>query len=65
MSAQSTHNSPEYDFGEILDAIIEPLLRMCEASVEKFSHIEQHIYIINCMHYIKVIYHILIIIINN
>ncbi|CAO3609200.1 unnamed protein product [Cunninghamella echinulata] len=53
MATQSTSNLPEFDFGEILDAIVEPLLRTCESSVEKFSYIEQHIYMINCMEHIK------------
>ncbi|KAI8092737.1 oligomeric Golgi complex subunit 6 [Halteromyces radiatus] len=53
MATQPVNDLPEFDFGEILDAIVEPLLQMCEASVEKLNKVDNHIYMINCIHYIQ------------
>ncbi|CAO3589325.1 unnamed protein product [Absidia cylindrospora] len=53
MATQTTEDLQEFNFGEILDAIIEPLLQMCESSVEKFTQVDQHIYMINCIHHIQ------------
>ncbi|ORE01924.1 oligomeric complex COG6 [Rhizopus microsporus var. microsporus] len=49
----NTDNVPEYSFSEILDAIIEPLLHTCELSVVELKPIDQHIYLVNCLHYIQ------------
>ncbi|KAI8337720.1 oligomeric Golgi complex subunit 6-like protein [Chlamydoabsidia padenii] len=53
MATQATEGLHKFNFGEILDAIIEPLLQMCESSVEKFNQVDQHIYMINCIHHIQ------------
>ncbi|CEI96861.1 hypothetical protein RMCBS344292_11010 [Rhizopus microsporus] len=49
----NTDSVPEYSFSEILDAIIEPLLHTCELSVVELKPIDQHIYLVNCLHYIQ------------
>ncbi|RCI04693.1 Golgi transport complex subunit 6, partial [Rhizopus stolonifer] len=36
---------PEFDFSEILDAIIEPLINTCEMSASKLNKLDQDIYI--------------------
>ncbi|KAG1561475.1 hypothetical protein G6F47_001606 [Rhizopus delemar] len=55
VATNSAENLPEFNFSEILDAIIEPLLHTCESSVAKLSKIDQSIYLVNCLHHIQAI----------
>ncbi|KAJ8658658.1 hypothetical protein O0I10_005698 [Lichtheimia ornata] len=49
----SAEGLPEVDFGETLDAIVDPLLQMCELSVGKFGKVDRDIYLVNCIHHIE------------
>ncbi|ORZ02308.1 oligomeric Golgi complex subunit 6 [Syncephalastrum racemosum] len=51
--ASGLEDEQEFDFNQILDALVNPLLRMCELSVEKFPKIDQEIYMVNCMHHVQ------------
>ncbi|KAI7868480.1 oligomeric Golgi complex subunit 6 [Spinellus fusiger] len=51
VSKEETYTT--FDFGEILDAIINPLLRMCEQSVTSMNSVDSTIYRVNCMHYLQ------------
>ncbi|KAI9484688.1 oligomeric Golgi complex subunit 6-like protein [Zychaea mexicana] len=42
-----------FDFGETLDAIVDPLVQMCELSVQKFSSVERDVYVVNCIQHIE------------
>lgn len=64
MATQATEDLHEFNFGEILDAIVEPLLQMCESSVERLNQVDQHIYMINCIHHIQVLYNMTIMLSN-
>lgn len=46
---------PEFNIGETLDAIVDPLIHMCEISVHKRPEIEQNIYLVNCIQHILVL----------
>jgi hypothetical protein len=46
---------PEFNFSEILDAIIEPLLNTCELSVNKLKKIDQDIYMVNCLYHVQTV----------
>lgn len=52
--ASGLEDEQEFDFNQILDALVNPLLRMCELSVEKFPKLDQEIYMVNCMHHVQV-----------
>ncbi|KAI9260785.1 oligomeric Golgi complex subunit 6 [Sporodiniella umbellata] len=52
VATNNTENLPEFNFSEILDAIIEPLLHTCELSVSTLSKIDQSIYLVNCLNHI-------------
>ncbi|KAG1473576.1 hypothetical protein G6F56_000879 [Rhizopus delemar] len=53
VATNNTENLPEFNFSEILDAIIEPLLHTCELSVSNLNKIDQNIYLVNCLHHIQ------------
>lgn len=55
MVTSNTEGSPEFDFAETLDAIIEPLVNMCELSVSKFKKIDHDIYLVNCLYHIQTV----------
>lgn len=54
VAPQATDGFPKFNFSEILDAIIEPLLNTCELSVSKLKKIDQDIYVINCLYHLQV-----------
>lgn len=56
----SAEGLPEVDFGETLDAIVDPLLQMCELSVGKFGKVDRDIYLVNCIHHIEVCKRVLV-----
>ncbi|KAI8150320.1 oligomeric Golgi complex subunit 6 [Fennellomyces sp. T-0311] len=44
---------PNFNFGETLDAIVDPLVQMCELSVQNFSTVERDVYVVNCIQHIE------------
>ncbi|KAI9244465.1 oligomeric Golgi complex subunit 6-like protein [Phascolomyces articulosus] len=44
---------PAFNFGETLDAIVDPLVQMCEISVQKFPSVERDVYVVNCIQHIE------------
>jgi len=49
-----TPTEREADFSSVLDAILNPLQRMCELGTKDLSRFSQAIYMINCLYYIQV-----------
>ncbi|CAG8552284.1 10454_t:CDS:10 [Ambispora gerdemannii] len=43
----------ERDFAGILNAILDPLLQMCEMGAKNLSRFNEAIYMINCLHYVQ------------
>ncbi|CAG8527849.1 660_t:CDS:10 [Paraglomus brasilianum] len=48
-----TPTEREADFSSVLDAILNPLQRMCELGAKDLSRFSQAIYMINCLYYIQ------------
>lgn len=44
---------PTFNINETMDAIIDPLIQMCEMSVQKFNDMDRQIYLINCIQHIQ------------
>ncbi|OBZ81995.1 Conserved oligomeric Golgi complex subunit 6 [Choanephora cucurbitarum] len=55
ISTTNTEEFSAFDFSEILDAIIEPLINACELSVAKLDKLDQDVYIVNCLHHIQTV----------
>ncbi|KAL0095544.1 oligomeric Golgi complex subunit 6 [Phycomyces blakesleeanus] len=53
VATNNTGGFPEFDFGETLDALVDPLLRMCEMSVENLNSVDRAIYMVNCMYHLN------------
>ncbi|KAI9020905.1 oligomeric Golgi complex subunit 6-like protein [Phycomyces nitens] len=53
VATNNTGGFPEFDFGETLDALVDPLLRMCEMAVENLDSVDRAIYMVNCMYHLN------------
>ncbi|KAI9319355.1 oligomeric Golgi complex subunit 6 [Dichotomocladium elegans] len=53
VAAGATEGISEFNFGETLDALVDPLLQMCDVSVRKFNEVERVVYMVNCIYHIE------------
>jgi hypothetical protein len=44
----------EVDFAPVLNAVLDPLLQMCELGAKDLTRFSRSIYMINCLHYVVV-----------
>ncbi|RUS17455.1 oligomeric Golgi complex subunit 6 [Endogone sp. FLAS-F59071] len=52
--ASPSTSHPFNDFSTILDAVVDPLLQMCELGAKQLNTFDRAVHMINCMHHVQV-----------
>lgn len=52
--ASPSAGHPFNDFSTILDAVVDPLLQMCELGAKQLNSFDRAVHMINCMHHVQV-----------